>query len=257
MKNYAILGISYCGSTLLSLLLGKAEKVFSVGEAHWLLQGQPQCRICTKDCSFYSKDFLNGLNWNNLTGRIARRARDKYGCDIVLYSDKNEKFYRQLFNHDKPDAFILLFKNPKGFVSSYLRHNPTDNPKRRKKYIKEAIRQYEIGYLLNLKYIEECNSGFIGIYYDDFILNLPKKMKDICSFLDIKYSTKLTNLKNLPDKIHQIGGNFRVNSDFLKKSIRLDDNWKKILTEGEARIIDSSIASEIFTRKLYPKSKLN
>lgn len=251
MKNYAILGISYCGSTLLSLLLGKAEKVFSVGEAHWLLQGQPQCYICTDGCNFYDDSFLRSLNWDNLTHRIANRAKARYGCNIILYSDKNEKFYRQIFKHNKPDAFILLFKNPKAFVASYLKHNPTDSPKQRRAYIKKAVRQYEVGYLLNLKYMKECGSKTVRIYYDDLLEDLPEKMKFICSELNIKYSKHLTDLEGLPEKLHQVGGNFRVNRDFLQKLIRLDDRCKKVLTKEEVSLIDNSIANEVFVEKLY------
>ena len=251
MKNYAILGISYCGSTLLSLLLGKADNVFSVGEAHWLLHGQPQCHICVDSCVFYDSEFLKSLNWNNLTCKIGGRAKTKYGCDIVLYSDKNEKFYRQIFRRNKPDAFILLFKNPKAFVASCLKHNPADSLKQRKAYIRKAIRQYEIGYLFNLQYAKECNSRVVRVYYDDLLKNLSDKIKFICSELNIKYSKSLTSLNNLPEKSHQIGGNFRVNRDFLQKPIKLDDSWKKILTKEEADMVDNSIANEIFVERLY------
>lgn len=251
MKNYAILGISYCGSTLLSLLLGKAERVFSVGEAHWLVQGQPQCYICSGDCSFYSKDFLEEVSWSNLTTQITKRAKAKYGCDIVLYSDKNEKFYRQLFNRDKPDVFLLLFKSPKAFVTSYLKHSSTSSARQRKANIRKAIRQYEVGYLLNLKYAKETGSKVIKIYYDDLIQRMPEQIKMICSQLNIEYSKNLTNLQKLPEKLHQIGGNFRVSSDFLHKPIKLDDSWKDYLTKKEIKMIDDSVANEIFIEKLY------
>lgn len=99
--------------------------------------------------------------------------------------------------------------------------------------------------------MKECGSKTVRIYYDDLLENLPEKMKFICSELNIKYSKNLTDLEGLPEKLHQVGGNFRVNRDFLQKLIRLDDRCKKVLTKEEINLIDNSIANEVFVEKLY------
>lgn len=264
--NIGIFGISYCGSTLISYILGKHSDIFSVGESHWLIDkhptGYPQinhalctiCRaICTEDCDFYTKDFIDSLTFLNLVEKIENKAKEKFNVKHILYSDKNLYNYDRLFhsNCKSMDKAIFLFKRPEGFIHSFLRHDAKNHKDRSEEQIfNRGINLYSRTYQENRAWIEERKIPVIYIFFEDFTKNPNRIIKHLCDFLEIPYEENLTSYWDSNNKFHQVGGNtssqisifddYRINEIYgtdteennwyrkIRKNIVFDQRWKTL-----------------------------
>lgn len=139
-RHIAICGVSFCGSTLLDLLLEGLPGVSSIGESVWLtlsyVNGQSvprdyslghgpgiqECNYCRAKCEFLTPSFRNALGLNPLDWyfRIAERLDTK----ILVSADKNlEKILR--FDPLLRLQAIVVFKSPKqAWTSTYIKMKP-------------------------------------------------------------------------------------------------------------------------------------
>lgn len=135
-----ILGTSYCGSTILSLLLGQADGVCNVGESHRLIQsrtedaagfrdsyfdyGNPNrnvlepepCVSCGFPCRLFDNEFRAALQADSIDYLI--RILRKSGARHLVAADKTSAY--------KVDPLlrfnaIVLFKTPENAWRSHLK----------------------------------------------------------------------------------------------------------------------------------------
>jgi len=269
--NICILGISFCGSTLLSYILGANKDIFSVGESSWVLyttknSGQSKerierankCKICQK-CNFWTPEFKRTLTYSNFFDSIKKRAKEKYNVDKIVYADKNHNQYNKFLKYgNQINKVILLFKRPEGFVTSYFYRDS-------KWSIKQILDLYCWQYTANLKFIEGIDTQII--FYDDFALNPKKIVKELCNWLEVSYSDEMLEYWNRTSKTHQIAGNanpllnFRSDERFeywtdkwrrkSRKKIILDDKWKTELSkEILEEIKENKMATSLFNKLL-------
>jgi len=262
--NIGILGISFCGSTLLSFLLGANKEIFSVGESHWLvIHKERNCAVCN-GCKFYTPEFKQSLTYSNLFNSIEKRVKEKYDIDKIVYSNKNANNYKKCINDNtKIDKFILLFKRPEGFVNSHIRHK---FEKKKIVTVETALNLYHEHYIANFKISEGTDTKII--FYDDLASQPKIILKNICDWIGVIYSDEMLSYWNVTSKTHQIGGNFspylaiRTDKGFLdrrnhgwykkvKRTIALDDRWKTELSaEQIAEIHKNNKVMKLFNKLL-------
>lgn len=248
--NIGILGISFCGSTLLSFMLGANEKIFSVGESSWLIRnkGKRKCIICN-GCEFFTHEFRYSLTRFNLFDSIEKRVKDKYNIDKIIYSDKSANSYLNFIRLGNPiNRFIILFKRPEGFVASYIRHSLE---KKQIVTVKESLDLYYEHYIANLNISKTITSKII--FYDDLILQPKIILEYICNWLKVPYSDKMISYWNITPKTHQVGGskNFINKGTIATKKIELDERWKtELTTKNKIEIKENEKIQKLFNKLL-------
>jgi len=229
IQHIALVGVSYCGSTLLSRMLGNVNGVENVGESHWLTSKRaagsgsaidfelddssviPECFTCSYKCSVFTHEFRKKLQDNpiNWYFKIARQLKG----NKLVSADKNYVKLKKLDPTLTLDA-VVLFKNPvQAWYSNYRKigENSDMNPiSCVDQYMKAWTRSYT-------KFLDEFpNSGKkIFLSFDHF----SKKPEQHMSLLLAMLNLDCNDINDLQkgDKQHYFGGNLGVN-----RSIRYD-----------------------------------
>ena len=111
MRTLGIVGLDYCGSTLVSNVLSSMPGVLNVGESHWIIDRNLGCREChKKPCPIFTTAMLNDLRSCDLSKEnwwdVISRHTD---ADLVISTDKLPKHY-DLFG--VPDNLLFFIRNP-------------------------------------------------------------------------------------------------------------------------------------------------
>lgn len=121
MRHIAIVGMSFCGSTVLSYVLGALPGVANVGETSWATSDRDDiwCHCCGQGkCPVWTPDFVAHLRGANgdWYARIGRRI----GKDILVSSDKDVAL---LARHDPTLALdaVICFRPPAEAYISYVK----------------------------------------------------------------------------------------------------------------------------------------
>ena len=115
-----LIGRSYCGSSVVNLVLAAHPKIFGGGELHRLAVPELQlaCRVCGKSCAYWTAEFLNSQRAGFDYGAIAARA----DVDVVVDASKTVDWFEEgamrRANHRLID--ISLAKHPMRHVASFI-----------------------------------------------------------------------------------------------------------------------------------------
>ena len=123
-SHIAIIGMSFCGSTVLSYVLGALPGIATIGESHWInsepLPGADpaMCGHCGADCEVLSSKFLRSMRTSkeNWYPRLA----DRLGTRVLVSADKNFDLIVKYDPLYKLDA-IFCFRSPINSFHSYRR----------------------------------------------------------------------------------------------------------------------------------------
>jgi hypothetical protein len=131
-RHIAIAGISFCGSTLMDIILEGLPGVASIGESEWLTRGWQVpfpfgentrgvqgCNVCGWKCEYLTANFRTALGLNPIDWyfRIADRLKTK----ILVSSDKNLPKIVRLEPQLRLTA-LVMFKSPKqAWASNYAK----------------------------------------------------------------------------------------------------------------------------------------
>lgn len=136
-RHIAIAGISFCGSTIMDIILEGLPGVASIGESVWLTRGWQiyfpygersvpglqGCNRCGADCEYLTPNFRTalGLNPTDWYSRVAERLDTR----LLISSDKN---LVKIIQNDPKLNFtaLVLFKSPKqAWSSTYVKTSQT------------------------------------------------------------------------------------------------------------------------------------
>lgn len=239
-RHIAIGGVSFCGSTVLSSLLGSVDGVFNIGESHHLISqieplqiGQDPrqmlsgglfdwstgdvsqlypCHTCGPQCRVFDNDFRAGLA-RDRTGwyeRIAEKAQAK----LLVSSDKNYKYLSEMVPDGNLDL-IVLYKNPTAAWRSELKN------KRRLLNMnieRPALSRDAAGYLtlwannyLDLLLSLRPTGTMVVMNWEGFCRAPEAHMERLLSLL--KLSSRPSPLGHVKPEQHFFGGNLDVRSD--------------------------------------------
>jgi hypothetical protein len=233
-RHVVIVGVSFCGSTLLGLVLGGLPGVANVGESHWLIdkrrerssqelpttpEGFEQCMSCGSDCPIVTDD---------LRQRLADPSRDFYAtlaaayrADIIVTSDKSYDQVVTLDPHLENDA-IVLFREPMASWQSHrVRHPVAASPEGQRDYFRNWADAYEI----LLHYFHNRGTKVV-VDFDEFAAAPQRVLAVICRALSLPFDPHA--LAYWRRTQHFVGGNIML-------CVRLRDGDEDALRIGPRR----------------------
>lgn len=224
-RHVAILGVSYCGSTLLSLVLGALPGVANIGESHWLLEPRPgkarashrltadgfeQCLWCGTACPVVTGDLRRRLA--DQPHAFYQILADAHAADIIVSADKN---YPHVIRRDPAlhnDA-VIAFRHPLRNWRSHARRSDNADEAARLRYLENWAIAYT-NFLDNFP-----NSGTeIVIDFDHFLTSPEKALRRLCLALDLPFSADA--LRYWSVRQHCVGGNREVRESLARNDTR-------------------------------------
>jgi hypothetical protein len=121
MRHIAIGGLSFCGSTVTSYILGSLEGCGTVGESHWLVDNTSTgaiiyCSHCGPACAYWTEPFRDALKADPTNWYI--KLADKLSVDTLISSDKTP-FYLDRLDPRREYDFLVLYKPPELHARSH------------------------------------------------------------------------------------------------------------------------------------------
>lgn len=116
----SLMGRSYCGSTVVNLILSAHPKIFGGGELHrtGLANRSPVCPICGEACAIWTPEFLASQHAAFDYGALARQA----GCNVLIDASKTTAWYEKIAGARQGHTLIdlCLTKHPMRHISSFI-----------------------------------------------------------------------------------------------------------------------------------------
>lgn len=202
MKHVQIGGTSFCGSTVMSLILGTAEGAANVGESHWLVPFDTQysCHYCGPACQIWTRDFRKRLEADerNWYPRLAERLRS----DILISADKSHTHINRL-DPDHDHTALILFKRPGNFWHSV-------NKRRwRSDSLEQSLTRWSWLYqdFLDAAYAPEGGKYFMSV--ETFMADPDRAIPVLFDTLGLS-GTPEQALRYWETVQHYVGGNFNA-----------------------------------------------
>lgn len=249
MQISGIMGTNYCGSTLLNFIVGSHSKVFTPGELNAISGSEgknTKCRICiSDDCPFWSKEFVLKC-YDNMSNRhklVNDKAKKMYNPDIIFYSEKHPKVYKEDMGLNMIDKLIILFKKPESYCHSEITHV-------KKSDIKIAMEKYCFVYQNTFNISEKIPHMFLS--YENLCKKTEESIKRICNFLNIDFEKDM--LYFWEKEFHTISGNRGVYLSFAPEKRRKlyetkDKYWQTGYSKEHHKYYDSAVQKIIYDEK--------
>lgn len=223
-QHVAIVGVSYCGSTLLASILGGLPGVENIGESHWLInrkegarsmaadfenddyQKLSHCFSCGSECKIFTRDFraelqADPVNWYY---QIAERLH----CKTLVSADKN---YVKLTEQDpllRLDA-IVLFKSPiQAWYSNYKKIDLPDSTMSPITDLEVYMQKWRSAYDSFLDQFDNRGDK-IFLSFDAFCEEPEYHLRRLSMMLELKFNPVI--LEQAASGQHCFGGNSGVN----------------------------------------------
>lgn len=199
-----ICGAGHSGSTLLGMLLGRAQGAFYVGEgakARYLGDmSKPlrkrACKVCGDDCPVWS-----GLTWNGQTPLYPLVASHT-GAPTIVDSTKRPDWIVQRAAETRAAGatphLILLLRDGRAVVNSRIR-----------KYPERPVVELVEGWLTQVAACQELFDAFEGpkrvVHYEELASEPERVMRGLCEFGALVYARDMLDIAG--GEHHPLGGN--------------------------------------------------
>lgn len=116
----SLIGRSYCGSSVVNLVLAAHPEIFGGGELHRLDMPELKlaCRVCGQNCAYWTPEFLDAARASFSYRTIAERACASVVVDASKAVDWFEGGASRRADHQLVD--ICLVKHPMRHVASFI-----------------------------------------------------------------------------------------------------------------------------------------
>ena len=234
-----ILCAAYSGSTFMSNVLDGLPGVKATGEDHVLVdtskiaESNSACRCGAHDCEIFPIDL--GWRLSDSVKRLGWRGalEEHLASPVLVSSNKWLGIYDRCGMH--PDEVLLLWKDPRNWVISWMDRNPGCS-------VKEATFIWNRYYSEAMNAIERTKIPCCCMCLDDFVRSPEHELKRICSELGLECDPCALDTDSVTH--HHVRGNSGVRKGILK-----DSRWKKGLGDKRARMVMNS-TEEVRSRLL-------
>jgi hypothetical protein len=217
LKVIAVLGRSYCGSSILNLVLGSHSCTFGAGELYRTVMrpDKAYCAICRGHCSVWTPDTIQRLNLDNVYETLAKRT----GADTIIDSSKVPGWFSKAMNARTNVEFIptLLVKHPLRHISSFVANQffrdeslpHRDAPETRQRllsFANEQLRKTLQAYTRILDNPTFQPHGPVRILaYESFVADPDSALKPTLNAAGLEFEPRM--LEYLKQEHHPVGGN--------------------------------------------------
>ena len=204
MRHIALGGMSFCGSTVVSYLLGSLPGTANIGESHWLVDvtnagDRMFCAHCGPKCAVLAEEFRQSLKTDprEWYARIAERVE----TDLLVSSDKAPILLDRL-EPDRRYDLVVLYKPPELHARSYARFmGRNGTPFDILHYLDQWSNFYE-------KYLDKFEIDGVKTFVDveQFFRKPSQQLKKLATALGIPFDAAVMEYWR---KVHHaVGGNF-------------------------------------------------
>lgn len=241
-----VLGTSYCGSTLLNLMLGAHPDIYGGselhsfirdGEIHKVVHGSREyntlCQTCGESCRYWTPERIGAMNAEGLYQQIA----DLFDCNTIVDSSKTPLWFERIIrcNAQYSTCFlpVVLVKHPIRHATSLLLNKvreATQDPEEQKAYfqnrkqVMSALNDYLQKWLLATYHqMQEFlrDKEALLIRYEDLVLSPRETLMPVLDALGLPYDEKIEDCYSCEH--HPIGGNSGTYYQITKHSPCISD----------------------------------
>ena len=253
-EHVAICGLSFCGSTVLSYVLGSLPGAATIGESHWLVGPLPDgtllgCGRCGTGCTVITPTLREqlrtaGADWYDVIGAAL-------GPQVLVSSDKDHALLDRL-DPDGRRSELLVFKSPIDHLRSYVRALTGDG-------VRPDVEWYPRGWAEHYGHELPIRGRRAFLLFDDFRRSPSGCVAALADWLGLPFDPRALEYWEFPH--HAVGGNFNPYepTNFSRRRIDLDRRAavpvpEKVLEAAVAasdapRVFDALLASE---RRIVP-----
>ena len=260
ITTIGIVGLDYCGSTLINNILSGLPGCIGAGETHWIKDSQNhpnqrgRCTECyNAECPVFSEKLIKNLQIMEITadGKWWREISKSSGCKIVISADKRPRHYDRF---GVPDKLLFIVKDPRAHIVSWANRKFLQPDQNLESYnqgettLKLDEKQFDEAFLTWLretrKHISWCieaKKDFAVISLDYFVSNAEQMLENIAKWMDAPFDNKALEYWN--NDLHYIGSNHSVKrireNRYFFKEVKKDKRWQKVLTQEQSNSIIS------------------
>lgn len=260
ITTVGIVGLDYCGSTLMNNILSGLPSCIGAGETHWIVDTDKnpkqtgRCTECYKeDCPVFSNIMLEEMKGLNITnnGEWWNKIGTYSGCEFVISADKRPHHYDRF---GVPDKLLFLVKDPRAHIVSWAKRNFLQAEQTLKNYNEGSVdfelsdSQFEQALFIWLrdtrKHISWCletKKDFAVISLESFVRQDELILEQISEWIGCEYDSKALEYWNTD--LHYIGSNHSVKrlkkERYFFKQVKIDRRWESVLTEEQSKIVTS------------------
>jgi hypothetical protein len=169
-QTIGVLGLSYCGSTVLNYVLDTHPDIYGGSELYRLFANDklPQCAICGRQCRYWTCNALDSVR-DGGRGAFYANIASLMGARVICDSSKQPGHFIKIMRHDLETSFvfILLTKHPIRHVASFIAND----------YLKQRNR-FTLPEIMNLQQLEQERSVEVAREYTAKILAFARQMED-------------------------------------------------------------------------------
>jgi len=200
-EHVAICGLSFCGSTVLSYVLGSLPGAATIGESHWLVDPLPdgkllECSRCGTACSVITPALRErlqaaGADWYDVIGT----ALDPH---VLVSSDKDHALLERL-DPDGRRSELVVFKSPIDHLRSYVRALTSVG-------VQPDVGWYPRGWATHYGHGPSIRGRRAFLLLDDFLRSPSGCVAALANWLGLPFVPRALDYWDFPH--HAVGGNF-------------------------------------------------
>jgi len=255
-EHVAICGLSFCGSTVLSYVLGSLPGAGTIGESHWLVDPLPDgtllgCCRCGTACRVITPALRErlrtaGADWYDIIGTAL-------GPSVLVSSDKDHALLERL-DPDGRRSELVVFKSPIDHLRSYVRALTSTGER-------PEVEWYPSGWAKHYGH-ETCIRGRRAfLLFDDFLRSPSGCVAALADWLGLPFDPRVLEYWEFPH--HAVGGNSnpfeptnlgrrRIDPNRRFTSPVPEDVLEAVVAASDApRVFEALLASE---RRIVPRS---
>lgn len=262
VRVVTILGISYCGSTMLSSVLGALDGCENVGESHHITKFSRHsghlgefdfengdrsalkgCDFCGQECACFDFESRKLLQ-QDPTNRFAKIG-NRLNAKTVISSDKGR--FRNVDPLQRAQA-IILFRTPYNSFQSYRKRQSQQISRGT---LDESILAFLATYKDRYcKYLNEHSpkDGRTLLHWEAFISDAERHLEQLCGILDLPFNPRALTERTTPQ--HVFGGN-----PLVRERVKADPNdiaiVAKDISVDEKQAFERLYRQDFDTQNIY------
>ena len=259
MRTMGILGLDYCGSTVISNILSGLPGVVNVGESHWILDRDLGCRECgTASCNVFTGRLLSRLKNEGVEGgRWWEIISEETGAEIIVSSDKLPRHYARF---GTPDQILFLYKDPRANIYSWCKRKfpdaLDDGRQFQPKEVESGINWWLTVTENIVSWIESQPSEVAVMKLEDFASSPHEMIRGVSQWLGTEFDPNA--IEFWKRGLHYIGGNHSVKrldqTRHFYNRITKDERWKDHIPADLSDLISNSPEIEALLQRAVNSS---